>query len=259
MYTVRCSIRFIAVLWVIALLTAVNSLFGTRLAGADSFDHALAAYSEGRFSEASEIAKTLGNSSGYALAAKSMVIHARYIAADPEKKQLLEEAIELARKAIESDPENADGYLWLSRSLGRHSRHISKAQATKENYAKQTREAIENALRIDPQMSAAHVSMGRWHTGIIDRVGRLMGRTLFGARKKDARQHFDQAYALNQQSKANNLSLAIGLIELDQDKYSDRIHKLLKQAAELPIKNAYEKIIHDRIIEKMTALDISRN
>ena len=209
--------------------------------------------------EAAETAKNLGDSSGYALAAKSMVIHARYIAADPEKKRLLEQAIELARKTIESDPENADGHLWLSRALGRHSRHISKAQATKENYAKQTREAIENALRIDPQMSAAHVSMGRWHTGIIDRVGRLMGRTLFGARKKDALQHFDQAYALNQQSKANNLSLAIGLIELDQDKYSDRVHKLLKQAAELPIKNAYEKIIHDRIIEKMTALDISRN
>lgn len=84
-----------------------------------------------------------------------------------------------------------------------------------------------------------------------------MGRTLFGARKKDAIQHFDQAYVLNQQSKANNLSLAIGLIELDQDKYSDRIHKLLKQATELPVNHAYEKIIHDRIIEKLTALDTS--
>ena len=259
MSTVHYPIRFIAVLWVIALLTAVISLFYTRLAGADSFDHALTAYSEGRFSEAAETAKALGNSSGYALAAKSMVIHARYVAADPEKKQLLEQAIELARKAIELDPENADAYLWLSRALGRHSRHISKAQATKENYAKQTRDAIEHALRIDPQMSAAHISMGRWHTGIIDRIGRLMGRTLFGARKKDALQHFDQAYALNQQSKANNLSLAIGLIELDQDKYSDRAHELLKQAAELPINDAYEKILHGRIIEKLTALEISMN
>ncbi len=212
MFEVGLSNRLLVVQWTIALLVAVVSLSVTHLAGADSFDHALAAYSEGRFMEAAETAETLGNSSGYALAAKSMVIHARYIAADPEKKQLLEQAIELARKAIESNPENADGYLWLSRALGRHSRHISKAQATKENYAKQTREAIENALRIDPQMSAAHVSMGRWHTGIIDRVGQLMGRTLFGARKKDALQHFDQAYALNQQSKSNNLSLAIGLI-----------------------------------------------
>ncbi len=177
----------------------------------------------------------------------------------PKKKQLLEQAIELARKAIESDSENADGYLWLSRALGRHSDHISKAQATKENYAKQTREAIEHALQIDPQMSAAHISMGRWHTGIIDRIGRLMGRTLFGARKKDALQHFDQAYELNQQSKANNLSLAIGLIELDQDKFSDRAHNLLKQAAELPINDAYEKILHERIIEKLTALEMSRN
>ena len=257
MSEVGFSSRFLVVLWKIALLAAIISLFSTRLAGADSFDHALTAYSEGRFNEAAEIAKTLGNSSGYALAAKSMVIHARYIAADPEKKQLLEQAIELARKAIESDSENADAYLWLSRALGRHSNHISKARATKENYARQTREAIENALRSDPQMSAAHISMGRWHTGIIDRIGRLMGRTLFGARKKDAIQHFDKAYALNQQSKGNNLSLAIGLIELDQDKYSDRAHKLLKQAADLPINDAYEKIIHDRIIKKLTALNTS--
>ena len=77
--------------------------------------------------------------------------------------------------------------------------------------------------------------------------------------KKDALQHFDQAEALKQPSKANNLSLAIGLIELDQDKYSDRIHKLLKQAAELPANDAYEKIIHDRIIEELTALESSRN
>ena len=257
MSEVRRFIRLFAVLWKIALLTAVISFFGTRLAGADSFDQAVVAYSEGRFIEAAEIAESLGNSSSYALAAKSMVIHARYIAADPEKKQLLKQAIELAQKAIESDTENADAYLWLSRALGRHSKHISKAQATKDNYAKQTREAIEKALRIDPQMSAAHISMGRWHTGIIDRIGRLMGRTLFGARKKDALQHFDQAYELNQQSKTNNLSLSIGLIELDQDKYSDKVHKLLKQAAELPIKDAYEKIIHDRIIEKLTALDTS--
>ncbi len=259
MSEVSLANRLLVVLRTIALFTAVISLFGTRLAGADSLEYALSAYSEGRFKEAAETAKTLGNSSGYALAAKSMVIHARYIAVDPEKKQLLEQAIELARKAIESNPENADAYIWLSRALGRHSRHISKAQATTENYAKQTREAIENALRIDPQMPAAHTSMGRWHTGIIDRVGRLMGRTLFGARKKDALQHFDQAYELNQQSKANNLSLAIGLIELDQDKYSDRAQKLLKQAAEFPVNDAYEKIIHDRIIEKLTALDTSRD
>lgn len=251
--------RFLVVLWTIALLTAVISLIGTRLATADSFDHAITAYSEGGFIEAAETASTLGDSSGYALAAKSMVIHARYIAADPEKKQLLEKAIELARKSIELDPENANAYLALSRALGRHSRHISKAQTTKENYAKQTRDAIEHALRIDPQMAAAHISMGRWHTGIIDRIGRLMGRTLFGARKKDALQHFDQAAALNQQSKANNLSLAIGLIELDQDKYSDRAHELLKQAAELPINDAYEKILHGRIIEKLTVLENSRN
>ena len=77
-----------------------------------------------------------------------------------------------------------------------------QAQATKENYAKQTRNAIENALRIEPEMSAAHISMGRWHTGIIDRIGRLMGRAHCLVReRKDALKHFDQASALNQQSK----------------------------------------------------------
>ena len=118
MSKVSLSNRFFFVLWKIALITAVISLIGTRLAGADSFDHALAAYSEGRFIEAAETAETLGDSSGYALAAKSMVIHARYIAADPEEKQLLEKAVELARKSIESDPENANAHLLLSRVLG---------------------------------------------------------------------------------------------------------------------------------------------
>ena len=56
MSEVGLSNRLLVVLQTIALLTTVISSFGTRLAGADSFDLALAAYSEGRFVEAAETA-----------------------------------------------------------------------------------------------------------------------------------------------------------------------------------------------------------
>ena len=56
MSEVGLSNRLLVVLWDIALLAAVISLFGTRLVGAHSIDHTLAAHSNGRFMEAAETA-----------------------------------------------------------------------------------------------------------------------------------------------------------------------------------------------------------
>ena len=67
------------------------------VAGAQSFDMAQTAYAEGRFPDAARTAEIPGTSQGFALAAKSLTIHAYFIAGDGEKKALYERAIELAK------------------------------------------------------------------------------------------------------------------------------------------------------------------
>ena len=91
------------------------------LASADTrfFDEARAAYAAGWFAEAAGIAESLQTAEGYALAAESLTIHAHHIAADGEREALLERAIGLAEKAVDSDPGNADAYLQMARAMGR--------------------------------------------------------------------------------------------------------------------------------------------
>lgn len=241
---------------IVFLLSAILLLFG-RGASANTIEQATNAYVDGQFMSAAQIAESIGSSPGYALAAKSLTIHARYFADESEKKIMLERAIELAHLAIESNPNNAEAYLQLARAMGRHARQISKLQKTKEKYAARTRKAIENALQINPDLAAAHVSMGRWHVGIVARAGALLARTVFGARKKDAIFHFEQAINLSQQSKRNNLEIAIGYLILDDKKYKAEAYSLLKEAIELPTNDAYEAIIHASVHKQLQALESS--
>ncbi len=251
--------KTISRLFFIVFLISASLLLISRSVLGDTIEQAQMAYVDGQFVAAAEIAESVGSSAGFVLAAKSLTIHARYFASDTEKKMLLERAIALARMAIESDVNNADAYLQLTRSLGRHSRQISKLEATKERYAKRTREAIEKALLIDPELAAAHVSMGRWHVGIIARTGSLVARTVFRARKKEAIFHFERAIELNQHSKSNNLEIAIGYLALDDRKYKSKAHSLLKQALELPVNDAYEAIVDEKVAEQLQALEESKD
>ena len=201
--------------------------------------------------EAVQIAESLETSKGYALASKSQRIHARYIAKEQDRQMLHAYAIELAKKAIESDSNNAGAYLELASAIGRHSYTISKAKALSDNYAQKTREAIETAIRIDPDLPSAHISLGRWHVGIIARMGSFLARTTFGAKKKVAISSFERAIELNLQSKADYFSIAIGYLELHRKKYRDMARKLLQRAIDLPVKSAYGRIIHMKAVEHL--------
>ena len=228
-----------------------------RVADAETIEVARAAYNEGQFTEAAQMAEAVGTSEGYALASKSLTIYGRYIAGNDEKRLLFEQAIELANKAIHANPNNAEAYLELVRAIGQHSNHISKVTALKENYAKKSREGIENAIRISPDFASAYVSLGRWHVGIIARVGSLVARVTYGAKKKVAIKSFDRAIELNIEDKADYLEIAIGYQELSYKKYKGKVHDLLKRAIEMPSKDAYDSIIHEETLKLLGSLESS--
>ena len=69
-------------------LTIACTFLTAGTACAQSMDEARAAYAEGRFVEAAELARTLGTSEGHVLAADSLAIHGYYIAPEGEKAGL---------------------------------------------------------------------------------------------------------------------------------------------------------------------------
>ena len=224
-------------------------------AHAKTIGEAKAAYAQGRFAEAARIGESLGTSQGFALSAESLSVHARYIAREGEKKELLERAVTLARKAVLSDPGNADAHLQLARAIGRRAETAGIFEAAGE--AEKIRESTENALRINPKLAAAHISMGRWHSELVGAMGSFMARTVYGARKKDAIASFEKALVLAPNAKAVSLQYALGLIALDDYQYREKARDLLMRAIRLPARDAYERILHTEAVEALNSLNES--
>ena len=238
-----CCLAFVYVLTLIGV------------AHAKTIDEAKAAYAQGRFAEAARISESLGTSQGFALSAESLSVHANYIAKEGEKKELLERAVTLARKAVLSDPKNADAHLQLARAIGRRAETVGVFEAAGE--AEKIRESTENALRINPKLASAHLSLGRWHSELVGAMGSFMARTVYGARKKDAIASFERALVLAPNEKAVLLQYALGLMALDDFKYQEKARDLLMRSIKLPAKDAYERILSTEAAEALDSLNES--
>ena len=234
------------------LLSCCLALAGT--AGAQTIDEAREAYAQGRFADAARMGEAIGTSKGLALAARSLTVHAYYIAGKHERETLLERAVELARKAVRADPGNADAHLQLARALGRYAQAVGTFEAANRGYAEKIREATETALRLDPEMASAHLSLGRWHAGVVGMVGSFLARITFGAREEHALASLERAYELAPDVKAVPLEYAVGLLALDEDEYREKARRLLKRAVQLPARDAYEGLLHKKAVKRLRAL-----
>lgn len=237
-----------------AFLTFACMFVPAGIAGAQSIDSARTAYTEGRFTEAADLAQLLDTSEGYAFAAKSLAIYSYYIAPERDKEDLFTRATDLARKAILNDAANPEAHLELAHAMGRHAQVIGPLKALNEGYASQVRDAIQEALRLAPDMATAHLSFGSWHAGAVSKGGIVAG-LLYGANEEDALAYFKKALELAPQDKVVFLEYALGLLSLDAIGNRAKARDLLERAIQLPTKDAYDRIIHRKAVERLAALD----
>lgn len=221
---------------------------------AQPIEEARTFYAEGRFTEAAKLAQGLDTSEGYALAANSLVIYSYYIAPDNEKEALFLRAADLARKAIRLDAANPEAYLQLAHATGRLAQVTGAWEALNEGYAGQVRDTIQEALRLAPDMAAAHLSLAAWHAGAISTAGFMAG-ILYDANEEDALAHFERASELAPREKIILLEYALGLLGLNADDNREKVRDLLERAIALPAKDALDRIIHQKAVEHLAALD----
>ena len=222
---------------------------------AEPINAAMAAFAKGQFVDAARIAETASTSRGFALAAESLTIHAHFLAASGEKEVLLQRSTEMAQRAIRADPDNPDAHLQLARAIGRRAQLVGSIEASNRGYAEQIRDATEMALRLKPDMAAAHLSYGLWHAEIVGAVGPLLARLTYRANAKDAISSFQRAIKLAPKAKAVYLESAIGLLTLNEKKYGGQAQKLLKRTIEIPAGDAYDRLLERRAVEYIATLD----
>ena len=188
-----------------------------------------AAYAEGRFVEAAELGAALKTSESYALAAQSLAMQGYFFAGQEEKKVLFQRGIELAEEAVRLNAANPEAHIQLAHTRGRYGQAIGFLQAVAGGYATRVRDSVEEALRLDPDMPGAHLSMATWHAEIVNAAGGMAG-FLYGATAEKARGHYDRTIELMPDAKVACVEYAFGLLLMDGERNREEARRLLQLA-----------------------------
>lgn len=243
-------------LWRIARLALVGSL--PLLPGdtnAQTLAEAAAAYTEGRFVEAADLGEALGTSDGYALAAKSLAVHAHYEAAEEEFSEVVERAMRMGEEAIGADPTNPDAHYQSAHAVGRYAQRVGAFTALRQGLAGKIRELLEATLAIDPDNVGAMLALGGWHADIAaeGRVARMM----YGGNEDEAVAFFERALELAPESRVVLHAYGIRLRQLDKERGAERAREMLERALSLPLGDAYDDYVYLDVLDGLDALNES--
>ena len=131
----------------------------------------------GEFQKAYEAGLAAGGA-GVTAANKAQAIYANYL--EKKEKAKLEMFLEVAERAEgqqESEPKNANAWYWQAYALGRYSQGISVAKALAQGLGGKVKAALETAIELAPKHADAHIALGAFHAEVIDKVGKLLGKT----------------------------------------------------------------------------------
>lgn len=205
------------------------------------------AYHEGRFEQAVALGEAHG---GLALvpAAFAATIYAHYLEPEEDRKvAIFETAMDLARRATEACPDNANAHYMLAVSRGRYSQFISVIDALSQGLGPKIRDSAQRCLELQPNHAEGHATLAGWHAEIVDKMGGMLAGLSFGARKELAEEHYDRALVLAPGSPVPHIEKAGGLLLMYGESSRDDAQQLLQRAVALEPADA------------MQALDIARS
>jgi tetratricopeptide (TPR) repeat protein len=114
---------------------------------------------------------------------------------DKERDRLYSQAELYARRAVEANPNDAEGHFHLARALGRKALSVSKRDQVK--YATDIRQHALDALRHDPKHPGALHVMGLWNYNVMRLNGvmrfmakKFLGGEIFGSASWDEAQRY---------------------------------------------------------------------
>jgi tetratricopeptide (TPR) repeat protein len=199
-------------------------------------------YHAGEFADAVDAGRIAGGA-GIHAAVKAQMIYANYLEkSEKAKLALLEEAAGWADERRAEAPKHANAHYLYAYALGRYSQGISIAKALAQGYGGKVKDALNNAIKLEPKHADAHTAYGSYQAEIIDKVGGLVAGMTYGAKKDSALEHFQKALKLNPDSAIARIEYANGLIMLFGKTRMADAEKLYKEAAACKPADAMERL-----------------
>jgi tetratricopeptide (TPR) repeat protein len=179
---------------------------------------------------------------GITVANKAQSIYATYLEkSEKTRLAMFQEVAARAEAQIADDPKYPAGHYWLAYALGRYGQGISVTKALAQGLGSKVKNALETTIKLAPKHADAHIALGAFHAEVIDKVGKLLGRTQ-GADAATGLKMFQQALKLNPGSAIGMVEYANGLVMLEGDKRMKEAEKLYAQAAACQAADAMERL-----------------
>jgi tetratricopeptide (TPR) repeat protein len=183
-----------------------------------------------------------GSPAGITVANKAQCIYANYLEkSEKTKLAMFLEAAERAEAQQDAEPKNANAFYWQAYAIGRYSQGISVAKALAQGLGSKVKHALEAAIKLAPKHADAHIVLGSFHAEVIDKVGKLLGRTQ-GADTATGLKMYKEALKLNPTSAIAMIEYANGLVMLEGDKKLKEAEKLYADAAASKPMDAMERL-----------------
>ena len=199
-------------------------------------------FHNGEFQKAHDAGVKAGGD-GLTVANKAAGIYANYL--ETKEKTKLDMFMEVAARAEaqqKADPKNANAFYWQAYALGRYGQGISVAKALAQGLGTKVKQALEQAIKLQPKHADAHIALAAFHAEVIDKVGSLIGGMTYGAKKDVGLSLFKKALELNPTSAIAMIEHANGMVMLEGDKKMKDATKLYEQAAASKPLDAMERI-----------------
>ena len=202
---------------------------------------AWALFHAGEFQKAYDAGLKAGGA-GLTVANKAQCIYANYLEkSEKTKLAMFLEAAERAQAQQAATPKNPNAWYWQAYALGRYGQGISVAKALSQGLGAKVKHALETTIRLAPKHADAHVALGSFHAEVIDKVGKLIGRTQ-GADAATGLKMYQQALKLNPKSAVTMVEYANGLVMLEGEKKLKEAEKLYADAAACTPMDAMEHL-----------------
>jgi len=132
----------------------------------------------------------------------------------PQRDSMYTLAEQYARRAVEANPNDAEGHFHLARALGRKALSLGKKDQVK--YAGDVRAQALEALKYDPKHPGALHVMGMWNYNVmkLSGIARFMAKNFLGgkvfnsANWDDAQRYMEESAAVDPDRLVHRLDLA---------------------------------------------------
>lgn len=172
---------------------------------------------------------------------KAQAMYATYVEKSESAKQ--KAFLEVAKRAEAQqakEPDNANAWYWQAYALGRYGQSISVVEALSQGLGTKVRQALEQAIALQPKHADAHIALGAFHAEVIDKVGKLLARGQ-GADARTGLQMFEAAQKLVPYSAIAMIERANGLVMIEGERRMAEAEALYAAAAKCLPMDAAER------------------